>query len=570
MSGACKGWQDWDAFREAGVVDSHIDFTDNKVVIDNVIGKTKQTLGKSFAIDAAVAYTLSKAGPDANLTVQDMVNEYTRTASAMMNGKVGYGKPYLTGEFDGETYTSCGHDEVQLNSYSLNEVQMVGEGSEGYLTFSQRSWRNNKLNSFLLSNRAPDEVVKLSSFRLEGSTYNETVYHDGMLKHHVSMKSVILSDLMAPLREWIENHFNCTNWLLTYEQLDSKGNISGRGYTLDECSVVSQTRGKCGFSTQYCTYHNANRQVSKRDWYMVSMKNKPSEFMKVWNGSRCSSGWNSDMFYQYRSRADDGTDSHGAWYHGRTIVRWSDKRRRIANAIDEAEVKRQIKSALNRMTKRNNHVISITNGEMGDGAPEDRTYRWSDWSWLAVIQASVAQTSKKNRKENAIVNGWKYIKLSSKKSFGHEIAKFEWQVSEDVCTYVLKLKPKGSINYYNKSLTLPFRFKTLEDAVACMKFIPLIVAKNGGSGDTRQWDSSAGKNATMDVSRLTVEKVNHGADMRMKMDKDPEDLLSPATIVQNVYWGLPNEYGPSVEHLLKDHDLPKMQIIMPKTEEVLS
>ena len=83
MSGECRGWSSWDRFKEAGVVDEHIDFSDNKVVVDNVLGRTRDTIRECFAIDAAVSYTLSKAGPDANLTVQDMVNEYTRTAAAI-------------------------------------------------------------------------------------------------------------------------------------------------------------------------------------------------------------------------------------------------------------------------------------------------------------------------------------------------------------------------------------------------------------------------------------------------------------------------------------------------------
>ena len=551
MSGECKGWQDWDTFIEAGVVDNHIDFTDNKVVIDNVIGRTKKTIGDTFAIDAAVAYTLSKAGPDANLTVQDMVNEYTKTAAAMMNGKVGWGHPYLTGEFDGKTYDSCGHDEVELYVYSLYEPYLTGEGSEAYLTLKAGGWRTNTMGSFLSEHRAPKEVRELSKFRL--LDVDNGVEHPS---DELSMESVILSDLMTPLREWIENHFNCTKWSLTQQYLISDGQISGNVNSLATNSSRGMTRGKCARHAQYCTYHNANKYVSLVDWYMISKKNKPSEFMKIWNGSRCSGGWNSNMF-----------ESDGHWYHGRTLVRWSDVRRAVANSIDEAEVKRQIKKALNRMTKRNNHVVSITNGEMGDGAPEDRTYRWSDWSWLAVIQASVAQTSKKNRKENDIVNGWKYTKISSMESFGHEIAEFEWQSADNVSTYKLVVEPTGN-SYYNSRNSLPFRFKTIEEAVKFSKMLPLIATKAGGSALTRRWDANAGKDAAIDMKKIVVKPINHGKNMTMEMSKDPEDLPSPAEIVQKVYWGLPNEYGPSVEHLLKGHELPKASIIKVEAEEV--
>ena len=119
MSGECDGWSDWATFKKAGVVDEHIDFNDNKVVVDNVLGRTGDTIGKCFAIDAAVAYTLSKAGPDANLTVQDMVNEYTRTATVIMQKTVGWGKPFLTGTVDGVEYGSCGHERTSSISWRL-------------------------------------------------------------------------------------------------------------------------------------------------------------------------------------------------------------------------------------------------------------------------------------------------------------------------------------------------------------------------------------------------------------------------------------------------------------------
>ena len=129
MSGECKGWSSWDRFKEAGVVDEHIDFSDNKVVVDNVLGRTRDTVGMCFAIDAAVAYTLSKAGPDADLTVQDMVNEYTRTAAAMMNGRVGYGYVYQTGHLDGEHswHHPTRHPRMMTSSRTSTSRRLDGE-----------------------------------------------------------------------------------------------------------------------------------------------------------------------------------------------------------------------------------------------------------------------------------------------------------------------------------------------------------------------------------------------------------------------------------------------------------
>ena len=546
MSGECRGWSTWDKFLKAGVVDEHVDFSDNDVVVDNVIGKTKDTIGKCFPIDAAVAYTLSKAGPDAELTVRDMVNEYTRTAAAMMNGKVGYGYVYKTGHLDGEHYTSCGHDEVDLEV-----VHLLGPSlnKDGYISFCENGWRATMMKEFLEANRAPEDVQALASFRISS---DESV-------HDLRLIDVMMHERMRPLKEWIENHFGCKKWKLFHsERMDYHGDASISWSTLGSHVRVSDTRGVCGWkldgSHRYCTYHDANEYTGERDWWMVSKKNKSNEFVKVWNGARCSSGWNNNMF-----------NGNGEWYHGRQVIRWSEVRRAIANSIDETEVMRQIKKALIRMTNRADNIVSLVSGEMGDGAPEYRTYRWSDWSWLAVIQAAVAQTSKKNRKEGDVVNGWKYTKISSRRSYGHEIAEFQWEADGDVDTYIIRVKPNSS-SYYSSSNALPFRFKTAEEAVKFIKMLPMIAQKAGAIARRRVWDKDAGKDAAIECDNVVVDYVKHGENMKMEMTKDPEDLPSPTEIVQKVFWGLPNEYAAAVEHL-DNNPFKKYKVQVPKADE---
>ena len=536
MSGECRGWSTWDRFKSAGVVDEHIDFSDNKVVVDNVLGRTKDTIGKCFPIDAAVAYTLSKAGPVANLTVQDMVNEYTRTAAAMMNGKVGYGYVFRTGHIDGEHYTSCGHDEIEAEIVHLMAPSfktpsgVEGDKQEPYICIEKSGWRSNGMKDFLETNRAPEHIQALASFRVE---------KDSLSTHRLI--DVMMSEHMRPLKEWIEGHFDCKTWrMFNSPNMEADGEGSVHWLLLSNYIRTSYTRGVCGWSLdgsdRYCTYHDADEDTDY-NWWMVSKKGKSNEFVKVWNGARCSTGWNNNMF-----------NSDGEWYHNRQVIRWFEVRRAIANSIDEAEVKRQIKKALIRMTNRNNNIVMLTNGEMGDGAPEYRTYRWKDWSWLAVIQAAVAQTSKKNRKEGDVVNGWKYTKISSKTSYGHEIAEFEWRADGDISTYIVKVYPKGD-SYYSSQNPLPYRFKTAEEAVKFTKMLSMIATKAGGIALNRKWDKTAGKDAPIGTDRLKVKPVNHGEHMRMEMSKDPEDLPSPTDILQKVFWGLPNEYETAVENL---------------------
>ena len=544
MSGACQGWSNWERYKEAGVVDSHIDFSDNKVVVDNVLGRTRDTIGHCFAIDAAVAYTMSKAGPDANLTVQDMVNEYTRTAAAMMNGRVGYGRVYKTGHLDGKHYTSCGHDEIEAQKVYLQAPVYDEEGKT--LTIDKTGWRSSStLQSFLSNNRAPENIVALACMRLDDGKYNG-----------LRLVDVIMSEYMKPVRVFIENHFDGKHWKLGDANMNYEGEARVDWWPLASYVSVQTTYGNCAWnadgSRRYCTYHDADKQT-ERGWWMVSTKKNHKQFMKIWNGSRCSEYWNNNMF-----------NGEGRWYHGRQVLRWSDVRRGIANSTDEAEVKRQIKKALNRMTKRRDNIVMVTNGEMGDGAPEDRTYRWKNWSWLAVIQAAVAQTSKKNRKEGDVVNGWKYTKISSKRSYGHEIAEFEWQADGDVKTFTVSVKP-DSESYYTSTNSLPFRFKTLEEAVKFNKMLAMIATKAGAIAKNRQWDSVAGCDAPVDCSTLVVKSVNHGE--HRKMEKDPEDLPSPTSIVQKVFWGLPNEYDTAVEHL-DDKPFKKYKVEILETEVV--
>jgi len=51
---------------------------------------------------------------------------------------------------------------------------------------------------------------------------------------------------------------------------------------------------------------------------------------------------------------------------------------------------------------------------------------------------------------------------------------------------------------------------------------------------------------------LYVNPIDHADEMRMVMSKEPEDLPSPTEIVEKVFFGLPNEYGPAIEHLEGD------------------
>ena len=77
----------------------------------------------------------------------------------------------------------------------------------------------------------------------------------------------------------------------------------------------------------------------------------------------------------------------------------------------------------------------------------------------------------------------------------------------------------------------------------------MIAVKAGAVGTVRVWDKETGKDMPIDCEKIRVIGTDHGKHMRMKMDKDPEDLPSPTEIMQKVFWGLPNEYETAVKHL---------------------
>ena len=102
-----EGQQTWDKFVEAGIVENEVFFTDDPIITAHAIGKTKDTIKACWPIDAAVAYTLASAGPDARLTSKQMVNQHTRMATAMMSGMVGYG------DITDPRQEACGHDMIE-------------------------------------------------------------------------------------------------------------------------------------------------------------------------------------------------------------------------------------------------------------------------------------------------------------------------------------------------------------------------------------------------------------------------------------------------------------------------
>ena len=122
-----QGYTKWDRMIEAGAIQNYIAWDDREVIRDHAIGKTKDVMGNSFPIDLAVAYSLISSGPNAPLTLKELVNENTRMATIMMTGKVGYG------EYQPPDLESCNHDMKDTKIYYFPKVQVNEVGGRTVL-----------------------------------------------------------------------------------------------------------------------------------------------------------------------------------------------------------------------------------------------------------------------------------------------------------------------------------------------------------------------------------------------------------------------------------------------------
>ena len=469
MSGERQGWQTWSRFQEAGIVGKHVNFTDNDVVTAHALGKTGQTIGKCWPMDAAVAYTLAAAGPNAQLTSRDMINEYTRMASVMMTQKVAYGKVP-----NPNSYT-CGHDEIVGYEITLYQTEVVN----GAIVFTG-------LDNGLLSEH---------QFRVETLPQFPSIF----------------SESMKEIREAIEAEHDCTTWLLG----------QSKWYN------AIHTMGVCASEDGVCNHHHINYSGDDsviQEWAMI--KDKDGKYIELWsrdkNHAAVRDGWNNDGMsglINVRQTAPS------------RVTLWSDVSRTLSNTVDTKLVLKQINASLRRMTARNKNIVSKT------GERSTATYCWKEWAWLAIMQSEIANTSKKNRKAGDIVNGWKYTKYESRKSFGHEIAKFKWLPAdkEDTTTYVVTVKGNS---YYSDSV-MPYRFNTKAEAVQFKAYISMMAEKCGANSTNMQWDATLGKMVVHDNDKMNIRSMEN--DLWMTLDKDPEELLSPAECIKHIFFGTPQE-----------------------------
>ena len=231
MPGERQGWNDWNRYEQAGLVDDTVRFTDNEIETAHAIGKTRDTIGMCWPMDAAVAYTLASAGPDAQLSSKQMVNQHTKMAAAMMTQYVGYGT------VPDPRVESCGHDEV--DGYTMKWMEPI-LNSDGHIVFSQT----------LLGSGS--SVLGKALVALTGGNKKETQWQIRVSSNLASSLNnvkkacaILMSPKFAPLRLAIEKELGTTKW----------------GMTSNPPFRSSHTNGKCKWANE--TYPEGHEQAGK-------------------------------------------------------------------------------------------------------------------------------------------------------------------------------------------------------------------------------------------------------------------------------------------------------------------
>jgi len=558
MPGERQGWNDWNKYLLAGIVDKTIHFTQENVIRDHAIGKTKDTIKMCWPMDAAVAYTLASAGPEADLTSREIVNVYTKMAYAMMSQMVGYGS------VPDPRKDSCGHDMIEAVKIIWKLPKLNNQGHIEMTNGKLQEWTKMKES-------AGGELKHLCSFRVikgnEKSFSNEENFF-----------ALMMSEKYAPLRVFIESELGSHNWAM------SKG-IPPFHQEL--------TSGECKWKddkNERCAHHDKPMYTG---WVMIKQvdldgKIIPNRFVKLWTRKQHSaavhSGWNQDQI------AGKFTQIGAKNLAPARVVLWETVKRNLANSVDADPKKmkeciKSINESLRRMSARNMNVVTK------EGLRNTATYNWKEWKWLYNLENWIAQTSKKGRKENDMIcpdhnrnkeiiscdkvgckDGWKFTKYATKMSYGHEIASFKWMPVEPPQLFYVRMtsvvkRPYSTTSTWKNSVTTHFElvFHTKADAKHFKTYNPMMGEKTGGVGMwKRVWDAEQGK----EISRLGSTMTIHNTPMPMEMtpDKDPEETPTPKELLKALKFGSPQEFDTAIKYLYEPNmDLyQKPQILKKK------
>jgi len=430
-----QGYTSWHNLTKAGAVGEDVLWTDDEIYRSCTLGELRKTIGTAFPIDLAVAYTLGSVGRDRGLTVDDMVNDYTRRATILMNGKVGYGEMPIP------EAGSCGHDMVDANIYYFPQLihsDPYSADATNKLSFNSSSYRlKDQLTNdswVEIHGEVPEEVLKLTTFRLDKSH-----------QIHFDVYETLFSDTFKPLLDY----------------------LIGCGFDTLSCDSCSfnmrsyETKGVCGYTDEdvdedgnrkICSHHSPSYETN---WWLIKDRSSAvGGVRQIWTTGKGNTTRNGYHKNQFRN-SNLLNDLHDGWYNKKCLVtsedviRFSTIARQLVNNLDDKLVKQQIRKSLNRMKNwSGRNLLSIDL----DGRPKrgiHTKYSWSNWQWLENVHTMAKYTNSKNRKigdrvctkcyssgytdeqgngtcQDTCNEGWMYNKYDTYHIHGNEISKYRW------------------------------------------------------------------------------------------------------------------------------------------------
>lgn len=488
MSGEWAGWQKWKTFEKAGIVESAVDFSEEAIIVDHAVGRTMKAIGKCWPMDAAVAYTLMKAGPDKPLKWAEMVNTYTRAAAVMMTGKVGWG------EVPKPSLPSCGEDEVTAYAHRIGHPTIFhGDGTlvfkTGYGSDDLETWLIKQCEGKVITEAQKDALVlKYVPVRLKAIT---------TITQHTLMQDTFFDELVKVLQK-------------VYGKDCKFG-----GYDTTIVKNNKKTYGACAWADdnlKECRHHD---RPMVHIWSMIRQSDSDSQFHLAWKRGPIYNGGNQDQWSNILKQMIVPS----------SVVAWDEVRRGMAQSIPETDVIKSIRESLTRMMKRDDNIVSK------EGRGKNSQHQWSDWGWLAEMSAYVKNTSSKNRKEGDTENGWKYCKVRSRRSYGHEIADFVWKPIEEIKDYLCGRKETD--DWSASGVMKCLRFSTKQQCIDFMAAVSQAHLDNGGHYSSRTHDGiEKAENGEWSIRSVNIVLVLRGR-------IDPEDYLTPQEVVAMWRQGAP-------------------------------
>jgi len=493
MSSKWRGHRTWKHAELGGFVAKAVDFSNEPAIIDNVIGRTEDMVGDAYPLDAAVAYTLAKAGPGKRLTVDEMVNDFTRGGFLATECYLDYMKgpdPYIPAK------GFCGHDMVNAHVPIMGGIKVILDE-----TGKKRAEIKSASRNYYAQIKLLDSLVTIEKDANGGNEVSEERKAEiadmipslrFSLSHNFTYSALIYDPAFAKIRDFIFKHHGT---FVMDEQTAKQSMVYG----------WDATKGECGFDNPEECLHHRNHKKSV-GWYAL-VSRTTGELLRMFNRTIGSEG---------QETVTNSYSVGGGHLAEGVLIPWDQIKRTALQNVDEKKLKSAIMKSVNRMVKRADCIVDK------EGVRKSATFAWTDWGWLAEVKASLAYTNSKKRKIGDEVNGWKYGIYSSFKSHGHTIAKYCWKPIEPVRIYRPYLNANSSrwaTSLFNIDRVWHLSREAAEQWAS--KFADLLMEGQVVGRHYTGADASLPRAWTWSIFKATANFV-------LKPDTNPEDFITPS------------------------------------------